>query len=134
MRQVHALPRPSRRVPQPCTIRDGVTGSQPIRSQKAAPASRRTVPRAKRARPGQLDFMPKPLAGLAGSRVALCSVERSRLTPLSRPRHSGWAAVSSTPPRTKKAPIHISTMLASARALCDDGAVRHASHAGSLQS
>src|ERR1700730_5463519 len=50
--------------------------------QVAAAASRRAEPSTSIARPGQFDLIPKPLAGLSGSRVSLGRPERSRLLPL----------------------------------------------------
>ena len=60
-----------------------------FRIQMAAAASKKAAPSATSATPGQFDLIPKPAAGLVGSRVSLGRSWRSRLLPLSRPRQIG---------------------------------------------
>jgi hypothetical protein len=72
------------------------------------------APRAINARPGQFAFSPKlrPTVFPLGSSVTP-SPERDRRASLNRPRQIACAAVNSTPPKTKNAPIQMSSNVAS---------------------
>jgi hypothetical protein len=93
-------------------ITDCVFGVSRFSIQNAAAASKRTAPSPTSARPGQFDFIPKPLAGFSGSRVSLATTSERRRLPLSR-RRSGWSAMNTTPLKNNAAPTHMSTMIAS---------------------
>ena len=84
-------------------------------SDQVAAMSKRRPPTTTRARPGQFDLIPNPLAGRGGSSVSVDFPDPSRLPPLNRPRQSGWAAMNTTPMKTKSAPSIMSVMFASGR-------------------